>query len=349
MAAKIRDGIQAIFHGHRNLWIKIALAAMGIVILYVLSTVALNRFLRSSNLRDRLSKQAAEKLNAECGFLPLSWSGLSVHSEGFAAHSARHKGITKVQARGVDARYGLLGLWHGTVVVHELFIEHFQVASGEAAVGKISNKLSPLQEMKPSDESGLSFKVDVRRTKISSMDIFWGDKPDSLGGLKNVSATMQTAGRDLDVEGKGGALLEKGIPDLQIRQFHLYYSKPNLIIKDSSLHFSKQDEVSITGQLSFGDKSDVKLDLKFKDCPVAVFLPEKWRKKFSGEFSSQTKVEMMSSEMPTVEAEGDLGISHAKLQGMAAQHNLASLTHKPQFEHLTFSKLAFDYSLKKIR
>jgi|GEM_PF-1304538 len=347
MAKKSHGKIPAWLAKRKRLWIAILFLMAIVAVLACIARFSLDAFLAGSDLRDRLSGKTAEKLNADGGYLPLSWQGLSVHSAGFEARSQRDKGLTRLLAERLDARCGIMDLWHGKVVIHHLTIGRLQAAYGGAAAKQITGDLPAHPELKAPDRRATPIKVDVQYTTVDSADILWGRKPETTGGLKNTAAILRTVDKDLDIEGKGGELRQSGLPALEISRFHLYYTKPRLLIKESSLAFSKDDHVSITGELTFGDKAGMKLELKCERSPVANFLPEDWRRKFRGKFSTRSSIAKVLSEESEVEASGVLDASGATLQGVDAQHKVALLTRKPQFERLAFSKLDGEYTFEK--
>ena len=316
----------------------------GILAAGISANVGLSAFLRSSKLRDRVSARTAEELKASAGYLPLSWRGLSVYCQGFLVQGEPSQALTRMEAAGLSARCGLTSLWHGVFVIHELDVQRLQVAYGQTAVGQFTNDLPHQPEVKAPDPNKSAFTVDIHKTVIASTNIWWGNKANALGGLKNVAATIYTINKDLDVTGVGGSFRQEGWPEMKIKQFHLYYAKPNLFVKEGSICVGERDDVSLNGQFTFAEKSSMALALKFDDCPVAPFLPESWREKFRAQFSSQTSLSKEFRENAVVQATGDVHCANASLQGLNAQQKLALITRKPKFRHLKFSTLKGDYS-----
>src|SRR4051812_29755715 len=99
--------------GRQKRWFMwIGCSVLILAMLVLAANIALCMFLRSQNLLDRISTKTAKELKAPSGYLPLSWNGLSVYSDGLLVQGQPSQALRKLQAQRLHAQCGLASLWH---------------------------------------------------------------------------------------------------------------------------------------------------------------------------------------------------------------------------------------------
>ena len=68
--------------------------------------------------------------------------------------------------------------------------------------------------MQPQVDQPSPVKVEIRETIVQQMSVFWGSKPEAVGGVQEVLAKFYPNGSDLDGLGTGGTFQQTGWPEL---------------------------------------------------------------------------------------------------------------------------------------
>ncbi|MEO5717648.1 MAG: hypothetical protein ABIR29_03650 [Chthoniobacterales bacterium] len=316
---------------------------------YFALTKTVDHYLNDGALARKIGKKTALILKADAGYLPLSWRGLYVRSDGLLVRGKRPRGLTELQAKNLRASFSLHELWLRKIVIRRLHADRLEAAFGSAAAGEVRPILSAQPELQPQVEQPSLFKVDIRETIVDQLNIFWGEKAEALGALRDVHAEFRPSGPDLDAIGTGGTLRQTGWPELRIVRAEAHYAKPRLELRSVRFAIGKKEDTKVTGMLDLGQPGGLHLQVQSKNAPVAPFLNGSWRGKFEGQIDGEARIDKSFAPDAKASASGKLKISGAELHDVVTLDRLAALTRHPEFAHLKLSQLSGRYDFSGAR
>ena len=312
---------------------------------YFIGTEALRRYLVSRHLLDGISEKSAEALDEPTGYLPLTWRGLSVSSQGLLAKGRPKQSLTELRASNLTARINLSQLWERKLKIDQLSVEHFQAAFGEDAARSLTQDFEREPNLKAPIKSASDYTVHLSEVVIGRADLRWGKKGASDGALRDMTARFWPVGKNLVGQGYGGTFEQHGFPRSKIAFFQIYYAKPVLSIDTGTLQVGK-GQLDVHGEFAFTKPGSMKLDLDFKRCATDLFLDEKTRSKFEGVFGSHTIIKQEQGPENSADAEGEISVPGAILKNIEALDKIASLTSEPRFRKLRLQRLSGKYVWK---
>ena len=314
-----------------------ALLVLGVVGYFVAANL-LTRYLRSDDLRTRISRKTAGEFDGRGGYLPLSWRGLSVYSPGFLGLTEPPRALAELRATDLHAHCNFSQLWQREFRIDRLSIDRVQAAYSRSAVARLRDALPAQPALEPADKSDSKFALDLREVIISRTDILWGDAKAS-GAFRDVATSFYPNGGSMVVYGKGGTFEQAGWPEARLTSCQLYYAKPRLRIDEGSLTLGGKSLVAVTGAFEFGPTATIDLALQFQHTPIAPFLKEEWRSKFRGTFASETRLTQQFGAEGGTAAAGQIKFADAILQNIKGLEKVADFTGKREFGRLTLETL----------
>ena len=292
----------------------------------------INRFLASGTLLRLIDKKTAVILKADAGYLPLSWRGLAVRSNGLLVRGDPSHGLTEMRAANLRAYCSLQNLWQRKWTITLLQASNLQAAYGAAAAAQLENILPREPELQPQIETTDVLKIDIHETLVPRTAVFWGEKPETVGYFKDVESHFYPKDKDLDIFGRGGTFRQNRWPEFQVAALKLYYAKPKLTVNSAVLLLGPNGKTTVTGVFDFGEGGAMQLNLQSVSSPAEPFLTGFWHGKFVGIFEGDTRLEKkLGSETP-LRAEGALHFTQASVHDVPTLKQIAAATHHPQFE-----------------
>ncbi|MFN2541852.1 MAG: hypothetical protein ABR514_06765 [Chthoniobacterales bacterium] len=310
---------------------------------YFAATRALDHWLQNGTLTRLIARKTAVKLEADAGYLPLAWRGMSVRSDGILVRGKPPRALVEMSATNLRAYCSVQNLWQRKWTVTRLEASHLQAAFGEAAAGQLQKILPYDPELQPQIETSSPLNLDIRETIIARTDISWGKTPDGIGGLKDVESRFYPKDHGLDVFGRGGTLRQTGWPDAHIEELHFDWAKPKLLVRSALLSLGQPRNFTITGEFEFRDHGGMNLHLSFKATPAEPFLRGYWQGKFDGVLDCETDLQKQFEPEAKVTASGRLNFSRAMVHDVATLKQVAAVTRHPQFEKPKTDSLSFRY------
>ncbi|HEX8372719.1 MAG TPA: hypothetical protein VF585_08065, partial [Chthoniobacterales bacterium] len=336
------------FHWLRHPHIRKSLIVVAVVLVvaYAAAVIGLNRYLSSEKFRARLAQKTGQALQARSGYLPFTWRGYSAYSEGFEGKGLPGRSLRELRASQIWARINLWEIWRREVQITRLTVDHLQVVFGEAGMPKLTQDLKqpPKKEEPVSEKSTLN--VDIRELIVNRTDLWWGDDAKSGGGLCDVVAQAWPHGKNLVVQGHKGTFQQAGFPKAEIETFALYYAKPVLQINRGALRMGDEGTVEVSGKFEFTKPGLMDLNLQFRRCDIAPFLPEEKRSTFVGTFAGDTRIQKELGEESKPNASGWLESKNGVLSGIPALEKMAAFTGEDRFRKLKVHQLKASYTWK---
>ncbi len=268
-----------------------------------------------------------------------------MRSDGLLVRGKPPTGLTELRATNIRAACSLRDLWQRKFVIKRLQADRLEVAYGPAAAEKLTAALSAEPTLQPQVERPSPFKVEIRETIVQQMSVFWGSKPEAVGGLHEVLAKFYPNGRNLDGVGTGGTFQQTGWPELRVVRVETHYAKPKIEIRSGRFAIGRKEDISVTGELDLkeGGGGAMHLQVRAKGAPAAPFLRGFWRGKFDATIDGESKIDQEFKPGGKASAEGRLKFSGAEVHDVAALDRIAALTRHPEFAHLKLSELSGRY------
>ncbi|MEP7015188.1 MAG: hypothetical protein ABI925_07095 [Verrucomicrobiota bacterium] len=327
---------------------KWSIAAIIVVICavgYFATTRALDHFLENGTLARLISRKTAVKLAADSGYLPLTWRGMSIRSDGLLTRGKPEHGLTEMRAANVRARCSLQNLWQRKWTITLLQSSHLEAAFGQAAATKLEKILPREPELQPQIDTNSPLNLEIRQTFIPRTDVYWGETPDSIGMLKEVQVRFFPKDHELDAVGRGGTFQQTGWPELKVGELQLHYAKSKLVVRSALFSIGQPKNIHVTGDFDFGEHGSMRLHLSSKQTPAAPFLRGFWRGKLEGVLDSETNLQKQFEADAKMNAAGQLNFTRASVHDVSALKQIATVTRHPQFEKPKIDVLRFQYRL----
>lgn len=323
---------------------------LGGVILFFLAgyfalTKAVDHYLNDGALAAAIGKKTAVILKADAGYLPLFWRGMSVRTNGLLVRGKPPTGLTELQALNIRASCSLSDLWQRKFVINRLQADRLEVAYGPAAAGKLTSVLPSEPALQPQADQPSPLKVEIRETIVQQMSIFWGSKPEAVGGVREVLAKFYPNGSDLDGIATGGTFQQTGWPELRLVRLETHYAKPKLEIRSARFAIGKEEDTNVTGELDLkkGGGGSMHLQVQSKGAPAKPFLKGFWKGKFEAKIDGEAKIGKEFKPDAKASAEGELKFSEAEVHDVPTLERIAALTRHPEFAHLKLRELSGRY------
>lgn len=330
-----------------------ALALGGAVLLLVAGYFALtntiDHYLNDGALARKIGMKTAFILKADAGYLPLFWRGMTVRSAGLLVRGKAPRSPTELRATNLRAACSLRDLWLRKFVISRLHVDRLEAAFSPSATGKLAPILPAQPELQPQIEQLSPLKLEIRETVVDQMSIFWGEKSEAGGSVREVLAKFYPNGSALDGIGTGGTLEQTGWPKLRIVRIETHYAKPKLELRAARFAIGEKEDTSATGELDLGEQGGLHLQVQSKGAPVEPFLKGFWRGKLDGKIDGSARIEKRFGVDAKASAAGELKIREAEVHDIASLDRVAAVTRHPEFSHLKLSELSAHYELSGAR
>lgn len=313
------------------------------MVIYAGFVAGLNHYLNSHDLRQRVGQKTAQVLQTRGGYLPFSWRGLSVYSEGFVGIGLPGRSLTGVGAQHIWAHCSPWQLWHRKIEITRVSLEHFQASFGSDAAMMITHELSKMPELEQRIQTGSLVTVDIREVVADRTDVFWGNPKQSGGCLKEVVSRFWPDGKNLVGQGLGGTFSQSGFPIAHVESFALYYAKPELRIDTATLTLGGHSRIDVSGRFEFTTPGTMEFAMKCTACPIDRFIGGKEHLKLKGTFGGGTKFKMPLGGQKQPSAEGSLSCEGGSVEKDPSLEKLAAFTGDRRFDPLRLQVLKGDY------
>lgn len=323
--------------------------ALGVLLIvtgwgYLAATRSLDRSIRGGPFLSLISRKSAVKLNAsECGYLPIVRRGLLLRSAGILARGRPPHHLVELSAINLQAHCSLGNLGQRKLTVPRLEASHLQAAYGEAAAARLEKILPGQPNLEPAEDTESLVQIDIRETDIQHTDVYWGSKPETVGGFKDVNVQFVTKDHGLEIFGRGGTFQQTGWPGLTVDELQLTWSQSGLLVRSGILSLGAPRNFNVTGELQFGEHGRMRLHVSSKRSPTDPFVRGYWRAKFDGVFDSENDLEKDFVPGSKTTSTGKLNFSNAIIHDVEVLKKIAVVTQHPQFEKPKLDRLRFHY------
>jgi hypothetical protein len=316
--------------------ILLALLGLGLVLIVVIVItvwVWVNRYLRGDELRQVISQKTSIVLSTPGEYLPLHWSGFSVHSDGFFAKGESGATLEQVRADQIRAEVNFRALLHRTAQIDLLTIEKISLRLQTNPT--LKPNLTPSNPSSSNPTTISSFTPNqfvLQRAQVKEALVTWEQGNETIGELSGVALEATPEGQAWNILGKGGIIKQRGLPDFQLERFKTRIREPEIFLTEVILRHPEQGEIAIQGEASWDEKNRLDLHLDLKEVTVTPFLPEDWRARLTGKLVGDSHITRQQTE--PLRAQGKLQLIDGRLEALPALDQIAFFTQVKDFKSL---------------
>jgi hypothetical protein len=334
----------------RQVWAIIACAVVAAVLVgYSAVQKTFSRIVQDGTVNRLVGRKTAVILEADSGYLPLSWSGMSVRSDGLLVRGKPPRSLTEMRASDLRASCSLQDLWKRKWTIKQLQVAQLQTAFGTAAVSQLPPILSKEPPLEPQIDTETPLKLEILETIISRMTIAWGATPETVGYFRDVESRFYPKDHNLDCFARGGTFGQAGWPQLAVDELKLHYRKPKLMVESAVFSIVRQKNIKINGELDFGQTGGMDLRIQGVQVPAEPFLTGFWKGKLEGVYDGECRLQKQFQPNAKVAAVGELHFTRGLVHDVATLNQLALLTRHPQFEKPKIDVLKAHYTFNGSR
>ncbi|MDE1170855.1 MAG: hypothetical protein PW734_06575 [Verrucomicrobium sp.] len=317
-----------------------AVAALAVAAGYVW----INRYLGSSDFRERVSQAASRALGVEGRFEGLRWSGFSLYSPSFSAAGGPGSAVDRLLVQDIRAGLSLAAAFRGVWKVDEIEVGRLHLSLKKADAGKaVTPAEVPLPES--AGRSLLPSKFQVDRLQFHSVTVAWPAELAGGGSASDVAVEVRHEEEGWRVDGKKGTLALAALPVQEVQKVSLRIRPGRLYLTEAALKNPGQGTLSLSGEAGIGDASDVDLRGEVSGVPVTPFLPPDWRARFYGNLFSFWRFTSPRLGDGPWRLEGQAHLEEARLEGLPILDQFAAFTRTAAYRTLKFRAFSFDYAL----
>lgn len=303
----------------------------------------LKSYLHSDAFRAMLGEKTSAFCHGEGQYLSFHWSGLSVYSDGYAARGHAGAPFTTLRADQLRAEFYPRAMFRRAWQINDVEIQRLQLSLGTST----NRPGAPPVSAGPTTRSAwIPDKLDLRQVRIQDVNLDWAP-PGRAGSLRQVRATITPEGSAWLLHGTGGQLRQTNWPALHVESLKLRYHHPELFVTEAQLALGENENVSVTGQITFDQRPLADLVVKFTGISVTPFLPEDWRAKLKGQAVGDARIMGPLDNPDAVAVVGKLHLVSGQLQALPVLDRIAAFTRTIQFRQFTLHKASAEFSWAK--
>lgn len=297
----------------------------------------IQRYLRSEEFRELVSREVSDVLGVNGQFAPLRWSGAEIYSDGFSGVGPDAGVLVRIEASALRTKILWRSIWQGVWELEGLEIQQAEL---------IFREHSETPEGGGGDEGGDSFpdawwrvflpkKFKLGEVICQSTKLVWGDS--ILDGSRLL---VRPEGGAWVVEASGGTLHHPLFPPNRVDFIRARITQGALYLTDSKIEFKEGGQMQASGEADW-QKSVSRFRIEFSGVLAEKVGPEAMRGHLSGQTSGTLNV---VEEQGRRVIQGKLRVEDGLLQGLPVQEVLARFTRSPQFNRLPLQELSANFS-----
>lgn len=306
--------------------------AIGLAVLVLGAHWWLNRYLHGEAFRQLISAKTAAALRAEGEYLPLHWSGTTAYSDGFHARGLPGAALRELRADQIRAEVVLSGLLRNEWRISGLDVQRLTAKVGQSSDANASSA--------PRQAERSAVRVELEPLRIHDGNIEWTMGGVFSGAVRRARMVVKFGEGSWEASASSGELRLGDVQPLRIEQAHARFQREAVFVTDSLLHMADGGKVTVNGQIAH----DSDLTLRHDGVPVDPWLPKDWRGKLIGKARGESRVRGRLGEPNALSAEGNIELSHGKLEALPVLNRLAVFTGSEQFRQLELHKARTDYT-----
>lgn len=257
---------------------RLALIFSLIIILLAGFWVGLGVFIRSDAFRLWLGQRVSRSLGAEGSFEPLSWTGATVHSDGFKATGQPGSKISSVRLTGLTAHLDWPRLLTGRIVLDTVSAEQAEVQFLPVKV----TQSKPVAPLAPKPRLQFRFHFSVQKIMVHHASLAYESRHGTKGSLNNVGIlAVKTGPKAWEFTINGGMIHSDRFPAAQLLKAQAGLSSRHLQIQDLELASPGGGTATIQGEIQLNRELSAELHAKLAGISVTG-LPLNNKEKLDG-------------------------------------------------------------------
>jgi hypothetical protein len=332
----------------RRRWLILA-AAFGIFFIVAVGAAMflnpwMTHYIESDAFREAMERGTAKGLHFPSGhYGPIRRTGFwTAQSERFQASSGE-KAMKSIETRGIAAK---LDPW--AVFVRSWQLDEVHIQSAEVEIQIYEHKPEPVS-LKSWFSVFLPNRVDLKRVESESANVTWPFRGERAGFF-GTRLLITPHGRDFDYRATGGILKMALIPDLYLRQAHVFITKTLLTLYDVDFApgASSEGGIHAEGKAGIGDDKSLGLNVNFDRLPIRDWLPKRWKGHFSGNASGNIRWAGENPKLENSSGKGSLRVGEGRIDKLPILEKVAELAQETSYLELSDCSLSFAWRYPKI-
>jgi hypothetical protein len=297
----------------------------------------LTHYIESDRFRAELEKETAKGLHFSSGqYAPIHRTGfLSAASDGFRATNGR-KAMKSLDAHGIAAKFNPLGFF-----LRRWQLDDVHIQSGEVEIQTYAPTPEP-SPAKPWFHIFLPQHIYLKLVESEPADVTWRFRGEK-GGFFGTRLAITPDGRDFNYEARGGTLKMALIPNLQLRDTHLFITRKLLTLYNLDLQpgGGAIGSIHAEGTAGTGEDRSVDFNFSFERLPVEEWLPRQWREHVSGKASGKILWRSKNPKLESSAGEATLRVDGGRIIELPFLESLAKITNEEALARLTLNDCSF--------
>ncbi|MDA7673124.1 hypothetical protein OAK43_00440 [Verrucomicrobiales bacterium] len=312
----------------------------------------INSWLRGDGFRDWVKKKSATVLKSEVALEKIEWKDSEVYLNGFKARGYNDAGFSKLDLDGVRVAFD--GKADDAWQIPEATVNRLNMEFSKDRIGGEFVRHS----MVSTDSDGKSAapewvrnylpeKVELGDIIVDSGNLIaMNEAGEETFGLRNVAATI-----DPDLEtgmwefsGRSGKLMIPNSPVFELQNFGVRWKQKDLYLTSLSANFMDGARISGTGDVVFGEKTQLNLDLELENLNLhEVLKDETMQERFSGLISGPVKITGVPGSPEGLKQTGTIHIKEGVVTSIDFLNTVAKYTKTEQFRRLGLNEATADF------
>lgn len=323
----------------RILWVSLAVAALLVVVAFLVISSRIHAFLRSEDFRKLVSEETGDAFHAEAEYAPLRWAGPSVFSDSLHATGNAGSIVSTIEASQVRASVNWRAILKGAWRVDEVDVLNFQgvFRPGSPEAGKDGGD-------PPVASSGLASvlpsRFELGRLNVAKAGIqFLGKDGRPSVSLTDSTLKVEPNGSGWTIDGNNGTLAVPSLPQMTVTSYRTRIQGDVFFLTDASLRLGETGKISASGE--FTDAS--KLRIQWDGVDLSPFLSADWKSRFSGVVAGTADLAWPSSGIANATATGAFRVTDGLVQNVSTLEEVAKFTGAPQFRRMPVQEFSANY------
>ncbi len=314
-----------------RVFLKIGIAAAGVVCAVFAGQFWLEAYLKSEAFRIKIEEALGRSLHAKAQLSEIRRQGTTITSESLRLEGSSGSFFKSAQIHGLRAELDLGGLWQRLWKVDHLSFLSLELNLDAPA--KMAKPVEAGEERLPAKPESFLASLLPNKTKIASLQ---SDRTTITRAGVEVLQTRSTASPQdsgWNVVLGGGELHCPGVPRMEIQEARLQVTPEGGTLRGARLLIKTGGQMTLTGEWSAA--SGTKLHAQIENTSVTPFLPQWWQAKLHGSLQGTVHLTQPgASNAGSPELSGDLRLAGGKLEGLPLLGQLDGFLGSPRFRQV---------------
>jgi len=334
-------------------WVLIVcggLLAVLFIALFGLS-MAVKNWLHGDGFQKKILATAESRLKSEVTIDGLDWQDSSLYIGSLQAQGYRDSPIAHLDVDGVRSVFDGARdqAWQvPNVTLNQLSVEF----SNDRLPQRSENALSTdpkagLRSVPPFLQKWIPQRAEIGMVRIDATNLTVknaaGEESFALRAVESASKPIVGSANGWRIQGRGGDLIISGQPEMRVEVMDLRWIGTELFVNSANLQFYDQAHLAVTGELSFGEESQMNLNLDLSNLDVGDVIEPEWQDRVTGTVVGQIDVDGTPGSVGTLTQSGSLELIGGVLKDLPVLKKISTYTKSPKFNPLVLQEASTDF------